>query len=148
MVVIKFLFLARDVSKVHRLEEMRRDFVANVSHELKTPLTVVRGYVEMVQCTEHTLDPHWKNAFNTIESQVTRMDRLVEQLLTLSRLKFTGSKTLNKEINMPKLIHQLVEDASWLNQDKQHVISLDISSTLNIKGIDTEIKKRLLQFNI
>ena len=136
----QILFLARDVSKVHRLEEMRRDFVANVSHELKTPLTVVRGYVEMVQCTEHALDPHWKNAFNTIESQVTRMDRLVEQLLTLSRVEIHGEQDAKQEINMPKLIHQLVEDASWLNQDKQHVISLDISSTLNIKGIDTEIK--------
>lgn len=55
--VDQVLFLARDISKIHRLEEMRRDFVANVSHELKTPLTVVRGYVEMVQGTEHALDP-------------------------------------------------------------------------------------------
>ncbi|MGJ8694258.1 MAG: phosphate regulon sensor histidine kinase PhoR [Thalassotalea sp.] len=136
----QILFLARDISKVHRLEEMRRDFVANVSHELKTPLTVVRGYVEMVQVTEHALDPHWKKAFNTIETQVTRMDRLVEQLLTLSRVEIHTEHDIKQKIDMPKLIHQLVEDASWLNQEKQHRISLDVVSSMSIKGIDTEIK--------
>lgn len=136
----QILFLARDVSKVHRLEEMRRDFVANVSHELKTPLTVVRGYVEMVQATEHALDPHWKNAFNTIESQVTRMDRLVEQLLTLSRVEIHADQDVKQIIDMPNMVTQLVEDASWLNQEKGHKITLDISADESIKGIDTEIK--------
>ena len=83
----QILLLARDISKIQRLEEMRRDFVANVSHELKTPLTVVRGYVEMVQASEIALEPHWQKAFSTIETQVSRMDRLVEQLLVLSRVE-------------------------------------------------------------
>lgn len=136
----QILFLARDVSKVHRLEEMRRDFVANVSHELKTPLTVVRGYVEMVQATEHALDPHWQKAFSTIEGQVTRMDRLVEQLLTLSRVEINNEQESKQLIDMPKLIRQLVEDASWLNQDRKHRIVLNIASEAFIKGVDTEIK--------
>lgn len=136
----QILFLARDVSKVHRLEEMRRDFVANVSHELKTPLTVVRGYVEMVQATEHALDPHWQKAFATIEGQVTRMDRLVEQLLTLSRVEINNEQESKQLIDMPALIRQLVDDAGWLNQDKKHRITLNITSKAFIKGVDTEIK--------
>lgn len=136
----QILFLARDVSKIHRLEEMRRDFVANVSHELKTPLTVVRGYVEMVQATEHALEPHWQKAFSTIEGQVTRMDRLVEQLLTLSRVEINKEHESKQLIDMPALINQLVEDASWLNQDRKHRIVLSITSEAFIKGIDTEIK--------
>lgn len=134
------LFLARDVSKISRLEQMRKDFVANVSHELKTPLTVVRGYMEMIQSTDNVLDDHWQKAFNTIESQVTRMDRLVEQLLTLSRVEINGEHDLKNRIDMPRLIQQLVEDANWLNQEKKHNITLEIDSTLNIQGIDTEIK--------
>ena len=78
------LLLARDISNLQRLEDMRRDFVANVSHELKTPLTVVRGYVEMIQASKEEFDPHWQKAFQTIEGQVSRMDRLVEQLLNLA----------------------------------------------------------------
>jgi two-component system phosphate regulon sensor histidine kinase PhoR len=136
----QILFLARDVSKIFRLEEMRRDFVANVSHELKTPLTVVRGYMEMIQETENDLAPHWKNAFNTIEDQVTRMDRLVQQLLTLSRVEVPANQDIKKTIDMPKLINQLIEDANWLNQDKKHVIRANIAQDLNILGLETEIK--------
>ena len=51
-----WLLVARDVSKMLRLEQMRRDFVANVSHELRTPLTVVHGYLDMLEPSEH---PDW-----------------------------------------------------------------------------------------
>ena len=136
----QILFLARDISKIHRLEEMRRDFVANVSHELKTPLTVVRGYVEMIQATEQDLTPHWQRAFKSIESQVTRMDRLVEQLLILSRVEINTEHDARALVNMPKLLDTLVEDAQWLNQEKQHIISVDIDKSIALLGIETEIK--------
>ncbi len=134
------LLLARDISHIHRLEEMRRDFVANVSHELKTPLTVVRGYVEMVQATEHALDPHWQKAFNTIEGQVSRMDRLVEQLLILSRVEIHADIDNKQLVYMPSMIMALVDDARWLNQQKQHVIEHDIDDAIGVVGIETEIK--------
>jgi two-component system, OmpR family, phosphate regulon sensor histidine kinase PhoR len=136
----QILLLARDISRIHRIEEMRRDFVANVSHELKTPLTVVRGYVEMIQTTEHALDPHWQQAFGVIETQVTRMDRLVEQLLILSRVEVSTDEENRNLLNMPELVKQLIVDAQWLNQDKQHQINLHIDTELNILGIETEIK--------
>jgi len=138
------LFLARDVSKIKRLEEMRRDFVANVSHELKTPLTVVRGYVEMILATEHALEPHWQKAFGTIETQVSRMDRLVEQLLVLSRVENHADEEDKQLVDMPKMIHALVEDAIWLNQDKQHEVTADINDNLLVEGIETELKSACL----
>ena len=134
------LLLARDISHIYRLEEMRRDFVANVSHELKTPLTVVRGYIEMIQSTDHALEPHWQKAFATIEGQVTRMDRLVEQLLNLSKVE-THSEIDNKHvIDMPLLINTLVDDVSWLNQGKDHKIEISIDANIGLIGIDTELK--------
>ncbi|MEW6990047.1 phosphate regulon sensor histidine kinase PhoR [Colwelliaceae bacterium 6441] len=138
------LFLARDISKIHRLEEMRRDFVANVSHELKTPLTVVRGYVEMVQMTEHALDPYWQKVFTTMETQVSRMDRLVEQLLVLSRVEINVDEDDKQFIDMPKLISILVDDSQWLNQEKEHQITAEIDENLAIEGIDSEIKSACL----
>ncbi len=134
------LFLARDISKIHRLEEMRRDFVANVSHELKTPLTVVRGYVEMVQMTDHALDPYWQKIFATMETQVSRMDRLVEQLLILSRVEINIDQDDKQVINMPKLIQNLLLDSQWLNQEKKHTVTKDIDENLAIEGIDNELK--------
>ena len=130
--VDQLLLLARDISKIHRLEEMRR--------ELKTPLTVMRGYVEMVQATEYALEPHWQKAFTTMETQVSRMDRLVEQLLILSRVEVHADEEDKQMINMPKLIIGLVEDANWLNQDKNHSITSDIDEKLAIEGIENELK--------
>ena len=134
------LLLARDISHIHRLDELRRDFVANVSHELRTPLTVVRGYVEMIQSTEHALDPHWQKAFSTIESQVTRMDRLVGQLLNLSKVE-SQKDTDNKDlVDMPLLINSLLDDVSWLNQSKHHKIEIEIDVNIGVMGIETELK--------
>lgn len=134
------LFLARDISKVYRLDEMRRDFVANVSHELKTPLTVMRGYVEMVQSAGSGVDARWQSAFNTMEDQVTRMDRLVEQLLILSRVEVNTDIAGKLLIKMPLLIEGLINDADWLNQEKSHEITTNICPELDLYGIDSEIK--------
>ena len=134
------LLLARDISKVHRLEEMRRDFVANVSHELKTPLTVVRGYVEMIQATDDAFAPHWKKAFDTMEDQVSRMDRLVEQLLNLSKVEVNADNDNKQRVDMPKLIRTLVDDVTWLNQVKKHQIIVNIEQGCGILGLETELK--------
>jgi two-component system phosphate regulon sensor histidine kinase PhoR len=133
------LLLARDISNIQRLEEMRRDFVANVSHELKTPLTVVRGYVEMIRASKDEFEPHWQKAFQTIEGQVSRMDRLVEQLLNLAKVE-NNNQDENQCVNMVKLIKTLVEEVSWLNQYKKHEIVLDIKTTVNVIGCETELK--------
>jgi len=133
------LLLARDISNIHRLEGMRRDFVANVSHELKTPLTVVRGYVEMIQSSGQEFEPHWQKAFATIEGQVSRMDRLVEQLLNLSKVENNNDED-KQYVNMPQLVRALVEDANWLNQDKHHEIKLNMSTDVGIFGVETELK--------
>lgn len=134
------LFIARDVSKIRRLEEMRRDFVANVSHELKTPLTVVRGYVEMIQMEEEAFDPHWKKTFATIESQVSRMDRLVEQLLVLSRTEINVNNHAQQIVDVPEIIEDLVEDSQWLNQETKHKITTEIDNSIGLLGFDTELK--------
>jgi len=134
------LFIARDVSKIRRLEEMRRDFVANVSHELKTPLTVVRGYVEMIQMEQDAFNPHWQKTFKTIESQVSRMDRLVEQLLVLSRTEINVDNYDQQEVNVPEIIENLVSDSQWLNQEKQHIITTDIDGNIGLLGFETELK--------
>ncbi len=134
------ILMSRAIAKYHRLKKMRREFVANVSHELKTPLTVVRGYVEMIQETEYALDPHWHKVFATIEGQVTRMERLVEQLLSLSKVENNRDDEDMKQVDMPALVENLVEDARWLNQTKQHEIRTHITQGVGVFGIETELK--------
>jgi len=133
------LLLARDVSNIQRLDAMRRDFVANVSHELKTPLTVVRGYVEMIQASNETFDSQWLKVFHTIEGQVTRMDRLVEQLLNLAKVENKSSEA-KQTVNMVQLIKTLVDEMTWLNTEKQHEIKLNIETDTAVVGFETELK--------
>lgn len=134
------ILMSRAIAKYHRLKKMRREFVANVSHELKTPLTVVRGYVEMIQETEYALDAHWHKVFATIEGQVSRMERLVEQLLSLSKVENNRDDENMKQVDMPTLVENLVEDARWLNQTKQHEILTHITQGVGVFGIETELK--------
>jgi len=136
----RVILMSRAIAKYHRLKKMRREFVANVSHELKTPLTVVRGYVEMIQETEHALDPHWQKVFCTIEGQVSRMERLVEQLLSLSKVENNRDDTDMVFVDMPILVQNLVEDAKWLNQEKDHDIRIKVATDLGVYGIETELK--------
>lgn len=81
------LLLARDITRLRRLEEMRRDFVANVSHELRTPLTVMSGYVEALLETEAGGNPARERALKRMQEQTRRMQTLVADLLHLSRLE-------------------------------------------------------------
>ena len=79
-----------DLTRRRQLETVRRDFVANVSHELKTPLTVIRGFAETL-ATDDPLAPETARAFaESIRSSAERMQRIVDDLLDLSRIESGG----------------------------------------------------------
>ena len=78
------IILIRDVTRLRRLENMRRDFIANLSHELRTPLTVLRGYLETLQLNPKA-DEKLKHIYDQMEGQSIRMANLLKDLTTLSR---------------------------------------------------------------
>jgi two-component system, OmpR family, phosphate regulon sensor histidine kinase PhoR len=86
-----------DLTARRRLETMRRDFVANVSHELKTPLTVIRGFAETLRDSDLSDDEH-RRFLETIDSNTRRMQRIVDDLLDLSRYE-SGNWQPNLEPN-------------------------------------------------
>src|SRR5690606_28517010 len=88
-----WLLLVRDVTRLSRLEQVRRDFVANVSHELRTPPTVVHGHLGMLEPAEQ---PEWAPMLAEMRRQSGRMTQLVEDLLTLSRLE--SREALDEEL--------------------------------------------------
>ncbi|MEY4014576.1 MAG: phosphate regulon sensor histidine kinase PhoR, partial [Pseudomonadota bacterium] len=116
------LLLTRDVTEVLKLETTRRDFVANVSHELKTPLTVISGFVETLQ--ELPLDKHQRaDILETIRTQAQRMQRLIEDLLVLSRIESDKTPPAEDHLDMRKTLQQLAQDADHLSRGK-HQVSL------------------------
>lgn len=121
----QMLLLSRDVSERERLETMRRDFVANVSHELRTPITVMAGFLETV-ATVGTGNPALlEKSLAHMGTQATRMQRLVEDLLALSRLEDTAHRPPQAPINAPELIASLIVDAQQLSGGR-HRIETDI----------------------
>lgn len=84
------LFVIEDMTQLRKLENMRRQFVANVSHELKTPLTSIKGYVETLLSSPDIKDETVLRFLEKIESNSNRLNALIEDLLTLSRVEQEG----------------------------------------------------------
>ncbi|MFT3755906.1 MAG: phosphate regulon sensor histidine kinase PhoR [Pseudoxanthomonas sp.] len=116
-----WLLVARDVSKLLRLEQVRRDFVANVSHELRTPLTVVHGYLDMLDPEDF---PEWSPILTEMQKQSQRMTQLVEDLLTLSRLEAQDS-VADESVAMTPMLASLKREAEALSQGRHHVETFD-----------------------
>jgi two-component system, OmpR family, phosphate regulon sensor histidine kinase PhoR len=116
-----WLLVARDVSKMMRLEQMRRDFVANVSHELRTPLTVVHGYLDMLDPEDQ---PEWAPMLKEMQHQSQRMTQLVEDLLTLSRLE-AQDDIEEDAVSMASMLSTLRREAEALSQGRHQVTVAD-----------------------
>ena len=102
------LLVFRDVSEARAGESMRRDFVANVSHELKTPLTAIMGFIETLQGPARR-DPKAQERFLGLMAQETaRMNRLVSDLLSLSRLEGQSRRRPTERIDLAAMVREAV----------------------------------------
>jgi len=117
----QMLLLSRDVSERERLETMRRDFVANVSHELRTPITVMAGFLETVTSIGEGNPELMKKSLAHMTTQAQRMQRLVEDLLTLSRLEDNSHRPAQAPINVPELIASLAIDGGQLSAGRHRI---------------------------
>jgi two-component system phosphate regulon sensor histidine kinase PhoR len=134
------MVLIRDVTRLTQIEKMRKDFVANVSHELKTPLTVINGYLEMMPENGELPTGMMTKAISEMRSQSTRMQSLIEELLVLSRIEASTERTFEKMINVPQLLWQIHAEAEALNRERFHKIFFDISPILYVYGIESELR--------
>ena len=97
------LLIVRDVTAEARLESMRRDFVANASHELRSPLTVVRGYLDTL-AEDPILDEGWREPVREMQRQSERMHNIVSDLLELSRLEAGSSEAEMEPVDVAGLL--------------------------------------------
>ena len=131
------LLLSRDITRLEKLETMRRDFVADVSHELRTPLTVLSGFLETI--LELQLDPKRSRDYvKLMAEQGKRMERIVDDLLTLSTLESAPSPPLDERIQVAPLLERLRTEAVALSGGK-HRIVLDAEPGFDLFGSENEI---------
>lgn len=133
------LMIVRDVTQLHRLESMRKDFVGNVSHELGTPITVIKGYLEAIMDNIDTLEERWRKPMRQMHQQSNRMENIVRDLLLLSSLE---TRTLGKqqdEIRLATLFAEIKNDTQSIFEKRSHEFIIDCPTDLVLRGARSEL---------
>ncbi|MBS0366545.1 MAG: phosphate regulon sensor histidine kinase PhoR [Proteobacteria bacterium] len=133
----QLLLLVSDVSRQMRLEAVRRDFVANASHELRSPLTVISGYLETL-AQEPGLDPQLQGPLSEMRRQAERMTAIIHDLLELSRLEDTDEAVTAAPIDVAALLALLRKDV-LARPLHPHEVRVRLDSTARLLGDEPEI---------
>jgi two-component system phosphate regulon sensor histidine kinase PhoR len=131
------LVLSQDVTQLEKTDSMRRDFVANVSHELKTPLTVLAGFVETVAELDLSQEEE-ERYLNLMGVQIHRMKSLVDDLLTLAKIEGNPEPPSKNVIKMQALLNRLKSDAEGLSQGN-HTIIVENLSGRDVTGDEADL---------
>ena len=115
-----------DITELPQLERVRQDFVANVSHELKTPLTSIRGYVETLLEGALYDEEHNMRFLGKIHKNVDRLNALVSDLLSLARIENQEDRLVRERIDLAALVRDAIQRFEQAAGDKQ----IDLSATL------------------
>lgn len=116
----------RDQTPLRRVEEMRADFVANASHELRTPLAALSGFIDTLQGPAKD-DPAARERFLAImRAQATRMARLIDDLLSLSRIELSAHVRPNDPIDLTPLLRQVVDGLEVLARERGVAVAVEI----------------------
>jgi two-component system phosphate regulon sensor histidine kinase PhoR len=130
------LMLVRDVSHQVALESMRQDFVANASHELRSPLTVMTGYLETLLQDEQ-LDEGLRGPLGEMQRQTQRMNRIVNDLLDLSRLEAVADEAAGEWIDMAAMCELLRRD--MLARAVHPDVAVELLSDSRLRGVESEL---------
>jgi two-component system phosphate regulon sensor histidine kinase PhoR len=133
------LLLSRDVTRLEMIQTMRRDFIANVSHELRTPLTVIGGFLETLTDESHSDPKTRKWALALMTDQTKRMQHLVEDLLTLSRLEDTENLAREETVDVPQMLRGLYDEAQSLSSGR-HLVILSLDTDAKLLGSTDELR--------
>src|SRR5690554_7891813 len=137
-----YLVRVEDVTSIQKLENLRRDFVANVSHELKTPITVFKGSLELLLEYPSNNSPQYLQLLEHMQQQSERMESLVGNLLLLAKLE--GQKAPIKEtVSINALCEKLQTTFADKAQAKEQQLEWDIADALSLHGVPDEIESAL-----
>lgn len=134
------LVTVEDLSERHRLERMRADFVANASHEMRTPLAAVSGFIETLQGPAKD-DPVARERFLAIMSdQARRMRRLIDDLLSLSRIEMRAHLRPSETIDLVEIVQRVASSLAPIARDADVALDLDLADTpLKVRGDADEL---------
>lgn len=113
-----YLLIARDETQAFQIDSMRRNFIANASHELKTPLTVISGYIESIL---NRVPEEFRLPVEKIQIQSDRMKTIIEELLVLAKLESSETNRYPETIEIGELLDDIYTDVLALDQNAHHI---------------------------
>lgn len=128
------VIVLNDVTRLRRLETVRRDFVANVSHELKTPITLIKGFVETLQQGALEKREEAERFLNIMSKQVERLNAIIEDLLSLSRLEQGSEKSVvaMEKTKVLQILESAIRDCEQKAMEKNTSIQLNCPNELEV----------------
>ncbi len=133
------LMIVRDVTQLHRLESMRKDFVGNVSHELGTPITVIKGYLEAILDNLDGMDAKWHKPMQQMHQQSQRMENIVRDLLMLSSLETKGLTKTQDVIDLRELFAEIESETQQMFKDRGHSFEIECDPAYTVTGKRSEL---------
>jgi two-component system phosphate regulon sensor histidine kinase PhoR len=131
------LLIVRDVSREMQLESMRKDFVANASHELRSPLTVINGYLDAL-AEDDKLDPAWNAPVLEMRRQAERMSLIINDLLELSKLESDHRNAQDTPVDIGGMLALLRKEVIGLEARPKKII-VTIDSDALLRGSESEL---------
>lgn len=135
--IVLFMF---DITLLKEAEKMRKDFITNISHELKTPLTIIKGYVETLE--EETCENFVKNYANIIKKQIDRLINIVENMLSLSQLE--SKKIEFEDVDICKIVKNIYDLYKKKAEEKNLQFLLNISDIPLVKGDKFKLEQAII----
>ncbi len=131
------IIVFQDITNEHKLDNMRKEFVANVSHELKTPITTIKSYTETLM--DNGADNEiGKRFLAVIDNECDRMTRLVKDLLQLSNLDYKKTTWKKQEVSVKELLKEILLKLEFAFKQKEHKMLVDIEDDLPNIVIDKD----------
>ena len=124
--LLSLIAVFHDITELKKLEKIRADFVANVSHELKTPLTAIKGFVETLKTSAKDDPVAMARFLDIIDKQTQRLENLVNDLLILSSIESKEVKMNFVAEPLNKIIHSVMALQKKIIEDKGHQVTVDI----------------------
>ena len=128
--------LFHDITELKQLDQIRRDFVANVSHELRTPLSIFRGYIEVLFDEPQTSREELTRILSIMERHSKRLQRLVDDLLSLAQLESSQAELEISAVRMDELFKNLIRDWKEKLTGKNLKVIVDLPSETSVLRAD------------
>lgn len=138
--------LTENLDKVNEIEMLRRELIANISHDLKTPVSIIQGYAETLQMQELTLTEADRQRYiNTILQNSQRLEKLVNELFELSKLEANQVEPKKEPFSISELINDMNNKYQLIAKDKNILFETELSKELPLVIADVSLIERVMQ---